>query len=252
MNASSRAAWAKSARRAHRDSVGSAGTARVLGTMGGVRTQAGANLRSAAIPVLVSAATLVGTAEWLHWRASRRFPCPIPGPAAPGDTYAVVVLGFPARADGSPHPLQIWRCRIAARSMTSDARLVFTGGAVSGPWVEAEVMAAYARDVLGVPAAAIHTETRAENTWQNIEFTIPLIEHADRIAIASSPMHAARARRYLFQQRPDLAARLVPADDYHPLEAWWLKLPTAAHELAAVARRRVGRAAMRMLGGFRR
>lgn len=208
----------------------------------------GANLWRTAVTGLVSTATLIGASEWLHWRASRRFPCPIPDPAAPDGTYAVVVLGFPARADGSPHPLQTWRCRIAARSMPSGGRMVFTGGAVGNAWGEAETMAAYARDVLGVPADAIRTETKAGSTWQNIEFTIPIIEHADRIAIASSPMHAARARRYLHQQRPDLAARLVPADDFRPFERWWLKLPTAAHELAAIARRRAGRAAVLALG----
>jgi len=218
---------------------------------GGVRTQTGgANLWRTAVTGLVSASALVGASELLHWRASRQFPCPIPDPDVPDGTYAVVVLGFPARPDGSPHPLQIWRCRIAARSMPPGAHLVFTGGAVGNPWVEAEVMAAYARDVLGVPAASISTESKAESTWQNIEFTIPLIEHADRIAIASSPMHAARARRYLRQQRPDLAARLIPADDYRLLEAWWLKLPTAAHELAAIARRRAGRAAVRCVNRF--
>jgi hypothetical protein len=31
---------------------------------------------------------------------------------------------------------------------------------------------------------------------------------------------------------------------------WWLKLPTAAYELTAIARRRAGRAAVRTLNGF--
>ncbi len=206
--------------------------------MGRVRTRgAGANLwRTVAIVV----AGTVGGSEWLHWRASHWFPCPVPSPVEEG-TKAIVVLGYPAKADGSTHPLQRWRCRIAARSATSGALIVFTGGATRDSWVEAEVMASYARDVLGIPAGTIRTETHAESTWQNIEFTIPLIEHADRIAIVSGPMHAARGRRYLYQQRPDLAARLVPAADYKLFEAWWLKVPTAGHELAAIARRRAGR-----------
>ncbi len=194
---------------------------------------------------MVVAAT-VGGSEWLHWRASRWFPCPIPSPVDQG-TKALVVLGYPAKADGSPHPVQRWRCRIAARSMAPGALMVFTGGSVRDSWIESEVMASYARESLGVPADAIRTETHAESTWQNIEFTIPLIEHADRIAIVSGPMHAARGRRYLYRQRPDLAARLVPAADYKLFEAWWLKVPTAVHELAAIARRRAGRLLVRAM-----
>ncbi|WP_425303055.1 YdcF family protein [Nocardia wallacei] len=180
-------------------------------------------------------------------------PPPPPPPVPPGGTEAVVVLGYPAKHDGSTHPLQRWRCRIAARSLDprAEGTLVFTGGAVRRDWSEAEVMARWTRDTFGIRADRIRTETKAENTWQNIEFTTPLIEHADRVKIASDPMHAARARRYLLLQRPDLAARLTPAADYRFGERWWLKLPTAAHELAAIARRRGG-AMARAAGGGRR
>lgn len=193
-------------------------------------------------------AAVVLAAERVHSLASKRLLGPACTPP-PGGTDAVVVLGYPAARHGTTTALQRWRCRIAARSLDPDRDgfLVFTGGAVHGPWVEAEVMAAYARDRLGVPAELIRVEPRAESTWQNIEFTTPLVEHADRIIIASDPMHAARARRYLRIQRPDLADRLIPADDYRPLERWWLKIPTAAHELAAIARRRAGAAAMPLL-----
>ncbi|WP_324192874.1 YdcF family protein [Nocardia transvalensis] len=199
-----------------------------------------------------AAIAVVGCAEGLHWRAARRASAPASGPSR-NRTEAIVVLGFPARDDGGTHPLQRWRCRIAARSVDPrcDGVVVFSGGAVRNGWPEAEVMARYARDRLGVPPERIRTETKAESTWQNIEFTIPLIEHADRIKIASDPMHAARARRYLAQQRPDLAARLAPAADYRPLEYWWLKIPTAGHELAAIARRRAGQAVVLVLAHTR-
>ncbi|MEV5652292.1 YdcF family protein [Nocardia sp. NPDC052254] len=187
-------------------------------------------------------------AERVHSRASGRLLGSARSPR-PGGTDVVVVLGYPAASDGSTTALQRWRCRIGARSLAPERAgfLVFTGGAVHGPWVEAEVMAAYAHDRLGVPLDRIRVEPNAESTWQNIEFTTPLIENADRIIIASDPMHAARARRYLRIQRPDLAERLAPADDYRPFERWWLKIPTAAHELAAISRRRAGAAATPML-----
>ncbi|MFJ1461656.1 YdcF family protein [Nocardia sp. N2S4-5] len=213
----------------------------------------GAN-RWAAVGMGLAAAIggAIGAAEFFSGRASRQY---LPRGRKPfGGTEAVVVLGYPAKHDGSTHPLQRWRCRIAARSLDARAEgmLVFTGGAVRRDWPEAEVMARYTRDTFGIPAARIVTETKAESTWQNIEFTIPIIEHADRIKIASDPMHAARARRYLLLQRPDLAARLVPAADYRFGEKWWLKLPTTAHELAAIARRRAGALANRSAAAPRR
>lgn len=120
--------------------------------------------------------------------------------------------------------------------------VIFTGAGPYPDHLEAEVMAGYAHQVLGIPADRIRLETKAENTWQNIEFSTPLFEDAATIKIASDPMHAARARRFLHDQRPDLAARLSPAADYRPLESWWFKIPTAIHELLAATQRRVQKA----------
>jgi hypothetical protein len=66
-----------------------------------------------------------------------------------------------------------------------------------------------------------------------------MVEACDSIAIASDPMHAARARRYALELRPDLRGRLVFAENYRFMERWWLKVPTAAYELYIGARQRV-------------
>ena len=50
---------------------------------------------------------------------------------------------------------------------------------------------------------------------------------ADRIKIVSQPAHALKARAYLRRQRPDLAQRLVRADDYRPGE-WLVGKPLLA------------------------
>ena len=84
---------------------------------------------------------------------------------------------------------------------------------------------------LGVPAERIVLETRSRSTWENLRFALPMVETCDSIAIASDPMHAARARRYALQQRPDLSGRLAFAENYRLMERWWLKVPTAAVEL---------------------
>jgi uncharacterized SAM-binding protein YcdF (DUF218 family) len=159
-----------------------------------------------------------------------------------------VVLGFPARRNGDLHALQrCWRTEIGIRSLSlgsaPDRRLVVTGGPSRGAQVaEAQVMADYARR-RGVPAEGVVLEEAATNTWENLTLAVPLIEAFDTIIIASDPLHASRSRRYLAQQRPDLGRRLAFADDYRPLERWWLKLPIAAYELTIVARDRLRYAA---------
>jgi uncharacterized SAM-binding protein YcdF (DUF218 family) len=89
-----------------------------------------------------------------------------------------------------------------------------------------------------VPKSLIATESRASTTWENVEFSMPLLENFGRLAFVSDPLHAARARRYLRAQRPELAERLVRAGEYRLLERWWLKVPAAAYELLELYRTR--------------
>ncbi|WP_210744733.1 ElyC/SanA/YdcF family protein [Nocardia flavorosea] len=69
---------------------------------------------------------------------------------------------------------------------------------------------------------ALVLEEQSSSTWQNIAFAIPYLEGADRIKIVSLPVHAEKARRYLAQQRPDLAQRLTRGADYRFAE--WMPL----------------------------
>ena len=174
--------------------------------------------------VLAPAAFVLGVELVHRCAAGWGFPAGARGRAplssAPGaGPHVVLVLGHPSRPDGRLHPVQRWRTEIAVRSARGgDTRWVFSGGGrgaeQDGVPSEAEVMAAHAHDVLGVPAARTEVETRSRDTWQNVALSLPHLQDAATLAIASSPTHAARARRYLTQQRPDLAQRLVPADDY--------------------------------------
>lgn len=83
------------------------------------------------------------------------------------------------------------------------------GGNVAG----AELMACYARESCGY-AGELTIEADSRSTWENLQNAIPMIEDADRIKIVSNSLHAEKARFYLWQHRPDLAERLVPAMDY--------------------------------------
>ncbi|KJE23494.1 hypothetical protein FF36_02200 [Frankia torreyi] len=185
------------------------------------------------------ASTPVVLAEALSWVASRQLRGDGRAHPAGRGAQAVIVLGFPSTRAGTLHPLQRWRTEIGVRSLAPDADslLIFTGGGPPGAVTEAQAMAGYARDTLGVPAAKIRLETAARTTWENITFAVPIAESARTLTIASDPLHAARGRRYLHRLRPDLADRLVPADDYQVLDHWWLKLPIAGYELARAALR---------------
>ncbi|MFF4244881.1 YdcF family protein [Streptomyces sp. NPDC001822] len=153
--------------------------------------------------------------EWLNWRWSRA----LVGRST-GASEAVVVLGY-----RNPQPtanyINRWRVRAGLRSAAAgdahDTRVIFSGGVTSGSASEARLMADYARSVLGFEGTVL-LEGESATTWENIANVIPLLETVDRIKIASQPAHALKARAYLRRQRPDLAARLVRADDYRPGE----------------------------------
>ena len=67
----------------------------------------------ASTAVLGACGAVVGAVELVHWRAARRLAPPSEPAAGPP---AVVVLGYPTRADGRSHPVQRWRVRIAVRT----------------------------------------------------------------------------------------------------------------------------------------
>ncbi|HEX7827981.1 MAG TPA: YdcF family protein [Mycobacterium sp.] len=158
-----------------------------------------------------AACTLFGWAEWVTWRASRDFLPSNPPQATGADT--VLVLGCPWPV------LQRWRVRIAVRSTDpQQSRFVFSGAAVRTPVSEAQMMADYAVHTLGVPAANVVVEDRSRTTVQNVVNTIPLMPDGSAVKVASNTFHARRARRILFDESPELGARLVRARDYLPLE----------------------------------
>ncbi|MFF2780512.1 YdcF family protein [Streptomyces sp. NPDC058052] len=160
----------------------------------------------------------------MHWRWSRT----LVGDAG-GTREAVVVLGY-----RNPRPkanlVNRWRVRAGIRSLTPGephrTRLILSGGAVGGDTAEARLMADYATTGLAFDGTLV-IEDRSTTTWENVTNVIPLLEDADRIKIASQPAHALKARVYLRRQRPDLAARLVRADDYRPGE-WTAVIPLLA------------------------
>jgi hypothetical protein len=182
-------------------------------------------MRAAWVTAAGGAVAALAWGEWSNWRWSRT----LVGKSRDGGSGAVVVLGY-----RNPHPsiniVNRWRVRAGLRSVASDSahdtRVIFSGGSAGGGPAEARLMADYAKSVLRFDGRVL-IEDQSRTTWKNIAKVIPLLEGADRIKIVSQPAHGLKARAYLRRQRPDLAERLVPADDYRPGE-WAVLKPLLA------------------------
>ncbi|MFJ9406782.1 YdcF family protein [Streptomyces sp. NPDC101393] len=170
----------------------------------------------------MAGAVALAWGEWLNWRWSRA----LVGSRA-GAAEAVVVLGY-RNPQATANVINRWRVRTGMRSLGADGgtRVIFSGGATGGGAAEAQLMADYAKSVLEFDGT-VRLEDRSATTWENITNVIPLLEDVDRVAIVSQPAHALKARAYLRRQRPDLAERLVRADDYR-LGEWLVAKPLLA------------------------
>ena len=128
---------------------------------------------------------------------------------------AVIVPGY-RNQQASANGINRWRTRIGLRSVRLGDRstmLVLSGGAVNGRRSEAELMAEYAVRHLKFDGQVL-LEDQSRTSWENVVNVLPLIEHADRIVIASQPAHALKIRAYVRRQRPELAEQLVRGSDY--------------------------------------
>lgn len=129
------------------------------------------------------------------------------GGAGRSGRRAVLVLGH-ADTGTTAGPENLARTCSALDVARPGDVLVLSGGGVAGAVPEARLLADAARD-LGWNGE-IRLEEHSGSTWENIENSARLLEDADRIVIVSEPVHAAKARRFLALQRPELAARLLP------------------------------------------
>jgi uncharacterized SAM-binding protein YcdF (DUF218 family) len=109
---------------------------------------------------------------------------------------AIVVLGNPADSDGNPTPTELARVTEAVHEYERGmaAHLIFTGGAVSNRFVEAQVMARTAESQ-GIPESAVVVEPAARNTIENACYSVRLMRSRgwESAEVVSSPWHLERA-----------------------------------------------------------
>ncbi|WP_298036836.1 YdcF family protein [uncultured Microbacterium sp.] len=175
-------------------------------------------------------------AEIAHGRSNRRM---LGTGGDPTGHEAIVVLGYGNRG---PRANMINRYRVRAGIRSRDPRatgstIVFCGGTVMGAEPEAVIMERFAREELGFTGRSV-LETESRSTRENIANAIGFIEHADAIKIVSNSPHAEVARELLWTMRPDIADRLVRADEHILGEITPIKIGAA---LRAVAYRRAQR-----------
>jgi uncharacterized SAM-binding protein YcdF (DUF218 family) len=107
----------------------------------------------------------------------------------------IVVLGTPAKPDGSPSPEQRERTLEGIREFKAGVapHIIFTGAAAHNQFVEAHTMAVLAL-TQGVPPEAILEEGQAQNTIQNIFYSQRMMAaHGWTSAeVVSSPNHLPR------------------------------------------------------------
>jgi uncharacterized SAM-binding protein YcdF (DUF218 family) len=148
----------------------------------------------------------------------------------------LIVLGYPADADGNPSPTEQARVSEAVREYERGVapRMIFTGGPAHNQFVEAQVMARTA-EAQGIPASAIVEETQALNTIENACDSLRVMRgHGWRSAeVVTSPNHLPRAGM-IFSRLP-LNYRMHAAPPPGP-EPAWLTVSTNAMEIVKTMR----------------
>jgi len=88
--------------------------------------------------------------------------------------------------------------------------IIYSGGAVYSPYYEGKIMAQYAI-ALGIPAANVFTEDRAEHSTENVYYSYKLAKKLGfrTIAIASDPYQTKQLRKFI-RKKVDTAVGIIP------------------------------------------
>jgi uncharacterized SAM-binding protein YcdF (DUF218 family) len=148
----------------------------------------------------------------------------------------LIVLGYPADADGNPTPVELARVTEAVNEYERGVapRMIMTGGPAHNKYVEAEVMARVA-EAQGIPAGAIVLEPTARDTIQNACDSLKIMQRHgwESAEVVSSATHLPRAG--LILSRLPLKWRTHAAPALEP-DGPWMQAAMTAVEIVKTAR----------------
>ena len=146
-----------------------------------------------------------------------------------GATVTVVVPGFRNSDPHHPNAVNRWRARTAYRTAQrcgTQARILACGGDPAGSGIpEADLLTCELRR-LGFPGTIV-VERASRSTFENALYAAPLLADAERIAIASNPLHGLKLRIYLTCEDKLLRHRFIPSQDFQLGEWGLLRMLTA-------------------------
>lgn len=129
----------------------------------------------------------------------------------------IIVLGCKASNDGTVSYRQRARVDKGAELLFKgySSKILFTGSAVANTWVEAEVMADYAR-TLGVKDEQVILETKSRSTKDNAFYTKEIMQKNGwtTALVVTSTLHTGRAKKIFLAQgiKADVIAASYPSD----------------------------------------
>jgi len=148
----------------------------------------------------------------------------------------LIVLGYPADADGNPTPVELERVTEAVDEYERGVapRMIITGGAAHNQYVEADVMARVA-EAQGIPASAIVEERTARDTIENTCDSLKIMRRHgwESAEVISSAGHLPRTG--LILSRLPVKWRTHASHALQP-EGPWMRATLTALEIAKTAR----------------
>jgi uncharacterized SAM-binding protein YcdF (DUF218 family) len=188
--------------------------------------------------------------RWLLASLQRPYAATSPQPWAGRNAIVLLGAGTELRTGGAPEPTLLAYGRIVkAAALYRDCKsagrqcllLVSGGDSQNHRVTEADVYGDVLRR-LGVPAQDLQLEPRSRSTWQNAQFSRPLLAAwgAQRVVLVSSGVHLRRSLLYFAH----FGIHPVPVDggDVSPWMSWWPQswnlalCDLALHEYVGIAR----------------
>ncbi|MFM1875429.1 MAG: hypothetical protein RL266_1166 [Bacteroidota bacterium] len=129
-------------------------------------------------------------------------------PHMPFDAVIVPGVPFDTAWSNVMRARVLWAYHLYTNGHTKN--IIFSGSAVYTPYIEARIMAEYAKK-LGVPAEHVFTEERAEHSTENVFYSYYMAKDLgfQNVALATDPFQSKMVRSFAKRKKLDL--QYVPA-----------------------------------------